>query len=229
MSATNSTTYYELPIFLATDKPAWLVDWNGSMNAIDAAIHAAKAKADSNETAIGLINDTLTSIDSTLSSMGDSITTISGSLTTLSGTVNTITELIGNGTPTTSDKTIIGAINELAADIAAISDPTASDVSYDNTTSGLTADDVQEAIDELKTLIPSGASTEEKVTATLTAGQTSKTFTLLNQTVGATTLILPFASDLAVAPTAFSTTSDSVTFTYEAQAADVTVGVLVKN
>lgn len=36
MSATNTTTNYNLPIFLSSDKPAWLVDFNGAMTAIDA-------------------------------------------------------------------------------------------------------------------------------------------------------------------------------------------------
>ncbi len=36
MSATNTTTNYSLPIFVGSDKPAWLVDFNGAMNAIDA-------------------------------------------------------------------------------------------------------------------------------------------------------------------------------------------------
>ena len=36
MSATNHTTNYNLPVFVGTDKPAWLVDFNGAMNAIDA-------------------------------------------------------------------------------------------------------------------------------------------------------------------------------------------------
>ena len=38
MSATNHTTNYNLLIFVGSDKPAWLADFNGAMNAIDAAI-----------------------------------------------------------------------------------------------------------------------------------------------------------------------------------------------
>ena len=60
--------------------------------------------------------------------------------------MNTITSLIGNGEPTTTDKTIIGAINEINAQVG--NTVTAASVTYDNTTSGMTADDVQEAIDE---------------------------------------------------------------------------------
>lgn len=43
MSATNQTTNYELPLFIGTDKPSWLGDFNGAMNAIDTAI---KGRAD---------------------------------------------------------------------------------------------------------------------------------------------------------------------------------------
>lgn len=38
MSATNTTTNYGLPIFVETDKPAWLVDFNGAMRTIDTAL-----------------------------------------------------------------------------------------------------------------------------------------------------------------------------------------------
>ena len=37
MSATNQTTYYDLPLFIGTDVPSWLGDWNNTMNAIDIA------------------------------------------------------------------------------------------------------------------------------------------------------------------------------------------------
>ena len=46
MSATNKTTYYELPIFIGTDVPSWLGDWNNTMNALDTAINGVKNSAD---------------------------------------------------------------------------------------------------------------------------------------------------------------------------------------
>lgn len=164
MSATNTTTYYEFPVFVGSDKPAWLVDWNGAMNAIDSAIHEAKAEADANASSISSIQSDVTSLAGSVSSQGSSITTLTQSLTSLQGTVNTITSLIGNGEPTTQDKTIIGAINELKADIDAI-DPSgqgveAENVSYDNTDSGLTATNVQDALDEINGKIPQGGSVD---------------------------------------------------------------------
>lgn len=41
MSATNSTPNYDLPLFIATDKPSWQGDFNGAMSKIDTAIKAA--------------------------------------------------------------------------------------------------------------------------------------------------------------------------------------------
>ncbi len=46
MSHTNSTTNYNLPQFLTSDKPAWLTDVNNAYADIDSAIYAAQTKAD---------------------------------------------------------------------------------------------------------------------------------------------------------------------------------------
>ena len=50
MSATNTTDNYNLPVFVGTDKPAWLVDFNGAMTAIDTQM---KANADAAAAAAG--------------------------------------------------------------------------------------------------------------------------------------------------------------------------------
>ena len=232
MSATNSTTYYEFPVFVGSDKPAWLVDWNGAMNAIDSAIHEAKAEADANATNIASLQSSVTSLSGSVESQGSSITSLTQSLTSLQGTVNTITSLIGNGEPTTQDKTIIGAINELKADIDAL-DPSgegvqAENVSYDNTDSGLTATDVQSAIDEIVSALPSG-STSEVQRGSLTVGATSVALTFATQTIGATTLVDVYTDDYAVAPTAVSISGQVVTLTFEAQASAIAVAVKVQN
>lgn len=233
MSATNSTTYYEFPVFVGSDKPAWLVDWNGAMNAIDSAIHEAKAEADANASSITSLQSDVTSLAGSVSSQGSSITSLTQSLTNLQGTVNTITSLIGNGEPTTQDKTLIGAINELKAEIDAL-DPSgegvqAENVSYDNTDSGLTADDVQSAIDELKDDIDAivvPASTFEIVRGTLTAGQTSVALTA-SKNVSSTALVDVFTDTYGLNPTAVAIATDTITLTFEAQASDVAVAVRI--
>ena len=227
MGATNTTTYYNLPIFASTDSPKWLVDWPDAMNKIDSAIHNISTQAGTSATDIANLQSSVESLSGTIISQGTQITSLAGNITALQGTVNTITALIGNGEPTTTDKTIIGAINEIYAMIGGGTELEASNVVYDNTSSHLTADDVQEAIDEIVSMLP-GGSTEEVQTGTLTAGQTSITLTFASQTIGATTRISVF-NDLDVAYVSRSTTSNSITLTFEAQASDLVVAVQVNN
>lgn len=157
MSATNSTANYELPIFLATDKPAWLTDWNGAMSAIDTAIHTAQAAADGAQTTASAATADISTINASLTTITGNITSLTTSVNSNTGAINTINSLIGNGEPTTTDKTLIGAINEIYGMITGGGgdEIEAQNVSYDNTTSGLTADDVQSAIDEVINMIPS--------------------------------------------------------------------------
>lgn len=230
MSATNVTTYYKFPVFVGSDKPAWLVDWNGAMNAIDSAIHEAKTEADANATNIASLQSSVTSLSGSVESQGSSITSLTQSLTSLQGTVNTITSLIGNGEPTTQDKTIIGAINELKADIDAL-DPSgegvqAENVSYDNTNSGLTATDVQSAIDEIVGALPSGGTVEIQ-RGTLSVGATSVALQF-SANVGATDLVDIYTDAYGVNPTAVTVSGSTITLTFDAQASAVAVAVKVQ-
>lgn len=156
MSATNATSNYELPIFLATDKPAWLTDWNGAMTAIDTAIHTAQAAADGAQTTASAATVDIATINASLSTITGNITSLTTAVNGNTAAINTINSLIGNGEPTTSDKTLIGAINEIYAMITGggQTEIQASNVSYDNTTSGLTATNVKAAIDEVYAAIP---------------------------------------------------------------------------
>lgn len=45
MSATNKTTYLDLPQFIGTDVPSWLGDFNGAMNKIDTGYNNVDIKA----------------------------------------------------------------------------------------------------------------------------------------------------------------------------------------
>lgn len=65
MAHTNQTPNYELSQFLGTDKPAWLVDYNGDMEKIDLGLNAAKdvadaAKEEADQGAIDIAAVTLT-------------------------------------------------------------------------------------------------------------------------------------------------------------------------
>lgn len=117
MGATNTTTYYNLSQFVGTDKPAWLQDYNGDMLKIDTGINAAKVAADNAANAASAAQGDATTALGDISSLNTTVGTISGTLNTAVGNINTINSLIGNGTPTTTDQTIIGAINEVNAHI----------------------------------------------------------------------------------------------------------------
>lgn len=68
MSATNHTTNYNLPQFVGTDKPTWLTDVNGAMNAIDTQMKLNADSATSASTSATTANTnigTLASLDTT--------------------------------------------------------------------------------------------------------------------------------------------------------------------
>ena len=229
MSATNSTPTISLPLFIGTDKPAWLTDWNGAMNTIDSAIATLQTAESGTATALASLSQSLTALSGTVEQHTTAIQTVTTATASNTGSINTITSLIGNGEPTTTDKTIIGAINEIYADIGAGDGVDADEVNYDNTQSGLTADDVQAAIDELKDDIDAivvPASSFEIVRGTLTAGQTSVALTA-SKSVAATALIDVFADVYGLNPSAVSVAGAVITLTFDAQASDVAVAVRI--
>ena len=118
MGHTNETANVLLSQFLGSDKPAWLVDYNGDMAKIDAYAYATKVKADANESAITSLGNRVTTVENNITNtITPALTAAQNNITTLQGNITTINSLIGNGTPTTTDQTIIGAINEINGEI----------------------------------------------------------------------------------------------------------------
>lgn len=127
MSATNHTTTIELSQYISTDKPTYLTDYNGDMLKIDNAFAAdrdsistaqnkantADGKADANKTSIDTLDAQINGNPEVPSDTG-----LAGKVTDNSGDIDTIEALLGNGTPTTSNQTVIGAINGLEGAIA---------------------------------------------------------------------------------------------------------------
>lgn len=152
------TVNYDLCQYEGSDKTSYLINYNGDMLKIDTAIKGAKDAADNAQskanTADGKADANAASI-STLDTQINGAGGVAADVSSLQGSVNTINSLIGNGEPTTQDKTIIGAINEIAAEIPS-GEIAADHVTYDGTTSGLAADDVQAAIDEVVGMLPQG-------------------------------------------------------------------------
>ena len=219
MSSTNKTTNYELSQFIGSDKPAWLVDYNGDMSKIDAQMKVNADAASSAASQASSASSAASSAADGVSALNTQINGASGlaaDLVTAQGNINTINSLIGSGEPTTTNKTLIGAINELDAKDGALSDLTTT------VKTSLVA-----AINEVVSEIPSAGAIELQ-TGTLTAGQTSVTLTFASQTISATSLIDVYVED-GINYSAIATTSTTVSLTFEAQLADKAVAVRVTN
>lgn len=59
MTASNETTYYQLPLFADNDQPTWLGDFNGAMNKIDNALNTIGANA---STALSAANNAVSRV-----------------------------------------------------------------------------------------------------------------------------------------------------------------------
>lgn len=155
MGHTNSTANLSLPQFIGTDKPTWLGDVNGAFSAIDsyagtndAAVAAAASDASSAiSQAAAAVNtaNTASTTAGNASTAANNAIGVANTANAIAGTVDAKVGLLAD--LTTTDRTsIVNAINEVNA---AVGTPTASQVTYDNTDSGLTATNVQAAIDEV--------------------------------------------------------------------------------
>lgn len=105
---------------------------------------------------------------------------------------------------------------------------TASGITYDNTGSGLTATDVQDAIDEVQSNVEAvDDNVSTYVSGIITAGTTS--ITLSNAAIQTTSFIDIYFWDVILAPTAVTVSAGSVTIDIPAQASNVNVAVRIAN
>lgn len=95
-NATNSTTNYGLPLFVATDKPAWLVDWNNTMIELDRTLKAIADAGDNTQILqilgdenSGLIHD-VSALQTSLATANQNIETNAQAITAIQGTIATI-------------------------------------------------------------------------------------------------------------------------------------------
>ena len=95
-NATNSTTNYGLPLFVATDKPAWLVDWNNTMTELDRVLKAIADAGDNTQILqilgdenSGLIHD-VSVLQTSIATANQNIETNAQAITAIQGTIATI-------------------------------------------------------------------------------------------------------------------------------------------
>lgn len=124
MAYSEQTAHYGLPHWLGDDKPTFLVDLNGAFSDIDTAIYEARLEGTQGQQDAQTVDNKVTAITNRVETLESdnlinkaNISSIESTVSGQGGAINTINSLIGNGEPTTQDKTIIGAINELAGEI----------------------------------------------------------------------------------------------------------------
>ena len=129
MGSTNKTAHYELPQFVANDKPSWLGDVNEAMEAIDTGIYGAKSSADgaqqtANNAVAGVqsagtrMDGMQTQLDTVATQANQTATTVAGhtsSIATNSANINTLNSRLGSTDISgIGDGTVTGAISAIS-------------------------------------------------------------------------------------------------------------------
>lgn len=129
MGSTNKTAHYELPQFVANDKPSWLGDVNEAMEAIDTGIYGAKSSADgaqqtANNAVAGVqsagtrMDGIQTQLDTVATQANQTATTVAGhtsAIATNSANINTLNSRMGStDISAIGDGTVTGAISSIA-------------------------------------------------------------------------------------------------------------------
>lgn len=87
MASTNKTPNYNLPQFIASDKPTWLGDVNGAMLAIDTAMHDNAEDATNAVAQAGNAVSQVTQLQQTVTSQGTAIIQNTNSISNLNNSV----------------------------------------------------------------------------------------------------------------------------------------------
>ena len=108
MASTNKTTHYELSQYVSSDKPTYLIDYNGDMAKIDTGINAAKTTADSASTAA---SNAATAAETAQNTATTAVTNAATAQTT-ADSANTKIGTLAN-LQTTAKTDLVSAINEV--------------------------------------------------------------------------------------------------------------------
>lgn len=226
MSATNTTTNYNLPIFLSSDKPAWLVDFNGAMTAID-------AQMKNNADAIALKSPILTFSDTTDIDFTVTSNTVEASLTSgVAGTISrALTKPISSpvseqfpyvdtsnaqqmatlGTGLTLDN---GALNAIDLNLTSITTFTASDVTCETANHTISSLNITVATNAAKTI--------GKIYGDVVITNSSSSGTVAS--IKLNTLTLNVTSGFTIYPAGFSWRNQSVANLTNNSSVYITIG-----
>lgn len=87
VNASNGTDNYGLPLFVATDKPAWLLDWNGAMMAIDSLLKQIDNKASVSESELDALKVQIESANTAISGLQESTNSLTTNVAGLTADV----------------------------------------------------------------------------------------------------------------------------------------------
>lgn len=211
---------------------------SGAINELKSGADALGLRVTATETDVSTLQTQMSTATSNITTLNTSVAGLQTEMASKASVtaLNNLTVKVGTGNLNTTAQNCVDAINEVLSEIPSGGSVSADDVTYDNTDSGLTATNAQDAIDEIDSALDTLAGTvadipvvhEELQSATITAGQTSATLTFATEAIGASTLIIPNCSVFGIIEDVTYTAS-TVTITIEEQSADVVVGALVKN
>ena len=112
MASTNKTTHYKLSQYVSSDKPTYLIDYNGDMAKIDTAINTAKTTAD---TALTAATNAQTAAEGAQSTANTAVTNAATADTKATNADNKIGDLAN--LETTVKTNIVSSINEVKGNI----------------------------------------------------------------------------------------------------------------
>lgn len=87
-NASNTTRYFNLPLFIATDKPSWLVDWNGAMNEIDSILQDINTSASGAESDVETVVTQVNQLSGVVSNLESLVNTAVSDLAEMQTTVD---------------------------------------------------------------------------------------------------------------------------------------------
>ncbi len=126
MGATNRTTNYNLPQFVATDVPTWLTDVNGAMATIDTSIKGvadsvttARAETDAVDARVDATNTAVSDVAQRVTTAEQNISTLQQGLGVANSNIGANTTKIGSATLDTTAQTLSDAVNELHENVTA--------------------------------------------------------------------------------------------------------------
>ena len=95
-NATNHTRYFNLPLFISTDRPSWLVDWNGAMGEIDTILNDIATTSEGASSAVSTIQTQIDTLSATVTSLNSIVDTAVADVASMQTTVDAVETRLDN-------------------------------------------------------------------------------------------------------------------------------------